>query len=88
MKKLKGVDSETGRQLFICGQIMGIQLRQKQRLEVEPGALEAMLDQVKIHILKKYLDSKPEGFKYSKECYEIIRMVREREDNTSAGMAE
>lgn len=83
MKEPKGVDSKTGRQLFICGQIMGIKIREAHGEHVEEGAMEAMLDQVKIHTLKTYLDSKPEGFKYSKECYDIIQMVRDREDNTA-----
>jgi hypothetical protein len=81
MKDPKPVDSKITRQLFICGQILGIKKRQACGEEVEEGAMEAMLDQVKIHILKKYLDSKPEGFKYAKECYEIIQMVRDREDD-------
>jgi hypothetical protein len=77
-KEPKGVDSKTARQLFICGQVMGILERRKREEEVEPGALEAMLNQVDIGLLQAYLDSKPEGFKYTVQVQEVMKMASAR----------
>lgn len=78
MKDPKPVDSKTSRQLFICGQILGILMRQSRHEHVDSGALDAMLNQVDVEVLQKYLDSKPAGFKYADECWRVIRMAQDR----------
>lgn len=71
------VDNKTARQLFICGQIMGVLARMNRGDDVDPGALDAMLGQVDVDLLQKYVDSKPEGFKYSTQCRHIIQMAKD-----------
>jgi hypothetical protein len=74
----KPTDSKTARQLFVVGQIMGILLRLQRKEEVEDGALDAMLDQVDIPLLQRYLDGYPEGFKYTEQCKLVMKMARSR----------
>jgi hypothetical protein len=85
MEAPKPVDSKTARQLFICGQILGIQMKLKNGQYVDPGALDAMLNQVDVVVLQKYLDSKPAGFRYADECWRVIKMVEDRKSNGGDG---
>lgn len=78
MKEPKGVDNKTARQLFITGQIMGVFMRQSRGEHVDPGALDAMLDRVDVDVLQAYVDSKPQGFRYAKQCCEVIQLAKDR----------
>lgn len=80
MKDPKPVDHKTARQLFIVGQIQGILIRIKREEHVDEGALNSMLDQVSVDLLREYLDTKPEesGFLYRKEIEQVIEMVNKK----------
>jgi len=78
MKDPKPVDSKTAHQLFVCGQVMKILGMYQRHEHVDPGALDAMLNQVDVNILQKYLDSKPAGFRYADECWHVIKLAQDK----------
>lgn len=80
MKEPKPVDHQTARQLYFIGQVQGLLMRIKRKEEVESGALDAMLAQINVNLLREYLDTKPEesGFLYRKQIEQVIEMVNKR----------
>jgi hypothetical protein len=71
MSEPKPVDHKVAKALFSAGNIMGMIDTGK-----DPAAIKLAVQEIDIGVLQSYLDTKPEGFHYTKQCEEVIRLAR------------
>lgn len=74
----KPVDQPIAWQLLRAGMVMGALMRKEHGLEVDKGAIEAVLDEIDIEVLEKYVSEPREGFKYMAECKMVLDMAKKR----------